>query len=148
MMKAAVFCRWMCVMDVWEVRCGGTGVFSPKDISFQYPRGRYIVLSWPLFFFTSPTHCMHSLSLAGALPRMHLSFPLNPPPSVSIQPTLKTINMSSMNFSSSKQNIKPPQRGIFPLDHDSECKPHMQVRWLKKTTIRRLLSTDFAIQFC
>ena len=32
-----------------------------------------------------------------------------------------------MNFSSSKQNIKPPQRGIFPLDHESECKPYMTV---------------------
>ena len=34
----------------------------------------------------------------------------------------------SMNFSSSKQFVKPPQRGIFPLDHDSECKPQMKVR--------------------
>mmetsp|Transcript_20923 Transcript_20923/g.45553 ORF Transcript_20923/g.45553 Transcript_20923/m.45553 type:complete len:128 (-) Transcript_20923:1614-1997(-) len=31
--------------------------------------------------------------------------------------------MSSMNFSTSKQYVRPPQRGIFPLDHDSECKP-------------------------
>jgi len=31
-----------------------------------------------------------------------------------------------MNFSSSKQVVKPPQRGIFPLDHDSECRPPMQ----------------------
>mmetsp|Transcript_12620 Transcript_12620/g.27632 ORF Transcript_12620/g.27632 Transcript_12620/m.27632 type:complete len:115 (-) Transcript_12620:337-681(-) len=34
--------------------------------------------------------------------------------------------MSSRNFSSAKQNVKPPQRGIFPLDHDSECKPFME----------------------
>jgi len=38
--------------------------------------------------------------------------------------------MSSMNFSSSKQNIKPPQRGIFPLDHESECKPYMTVSFV------------------
>jgi len=30
--------------------------------------------------------------------------------------------MSSMNFSTSKQYVRPPQRGIFPLDHDAECK--------------------------
>ncbi|GMH90959.1 hypothetical protein TL16_g11921 [Triparma laevis f. inornata] len=30
-----------------------------------------------------------------------------------------------MNFSSQKQTIKPPLRGIFPLDHFSECKPHL-----------------------
>eukprot|EP00543_Licmophora_paradoxa_P010961 CAMPEP_0202476584 /NCGR_PEP_ID=MMETSP1360-20130828/93499_1 /ASSEMBLY_ACC=CAM_ASM_000848 /TAXON_ID=515479 /ORGANISM="Licmophora paradoxa, Strain CCMP2313" /LENGTH=110 /DNA_ID=CAMNT_0049103797 /DNA_START=86 /DNA_END=415 /DNA_ORIENTATION=+ len=34
--------------------------------------------------------------------------------------------MSSMNFSSGKQFVRPPQRGIFPLDHDSECKKHME----------------------
>ena len=34
--------------------------------------------------------------------------------------------MASMNFSSGKQFVKPPQRGIFPLDHDAECKPKMQ----------------------
>mmetsp|Transcript_4353 Transcript_4353/g.9801 ORF Transcript_4353/g.9801 Transcript_4353/m.9801 type:complete len:99 (+) Transcript_4353:779-1075(+) len=35
--------------------------------------------------------------------------------------------MSSMNFSGGKQYIRPPQRGIFPLDHDSECKAAMEV---------------------
>eukprot|EP00545_Synedropsis_sp_CCMP1620_P001851 CAMPEP_0119005584 /NCGR_PEP_ID=MMETSP1176-20130426/1811_1 /TAXON_ID=265551 /ORGANISM="Synedropsis recta cf, Strain CCMP1620" /LENGTH=119 /DNA_ID=CAMNT_0006957415 /DNA_START=76 /DNA_END=432 /DNA_ORIENTATION=- len=34
--------------------------------------------------------------------------------------------MSSMSFSSGKQYVKPPQRGIFPLDHESECKAAMQ----------------------
>mmetsp|Transcript_16166 Transcript_16166/g.23628 ORF Transcript_16166/g.23628 Transcript_16166/m.23628 type:complete len:115 (-) Transcript_16166:108-452(-) len=34
--------------------------------------------------------------------------------------------MASMNFSSGRQFVKPPQRGIFPLDHDSECKPFMK----------------------
>lgn len=34
--------------------------------------------------------------------------------------------MASMNFSSSKQWVKPPQRGIFPLDHDRECKEYME----------------------
>ena len=34
--------------------------------------------------------------------------------------------MSSMNFSTSKQYVRPPQRGIFPLDHDSECKPFIE----------------------
>jgi|AntRauTorckE5430_2_1112549.scaffolds.fasta_scaffold06206_2 cytochrome c oxidase assembly protein subunit 19 len=31
-----------------------------------------------------------------------------------------------MNFSSSKQFVRPPQRGIFPLDHFSECKPEKE----------------------
>mmetsp|Transcript_32609 Transcript_32609/g.49141 ORF Transcript_32609/g.49141 Transcript_32609/m.49141 type:complete len:122 (-) Transcript_32609:1489-1854(-) len=35
--------------------------------------------------------------------------------------------MSSMNFSSSKQYVRPPQRGIFPLDHDAECKVFMKL---------------------
>lgn len=35
--------------------------------------------------------------------------------------------MSSMNFSTSKQYVRPPQRGIFPLDHDAECRPYMEV---------------------
>jgi hypothetical protein len=32
-----------------------------------------------------------------------------------------------MNFSTSKQYVRPPQRGIFPLDHDAECRPFMEV---------------------
>ena len=32
-----------------------------------------------------------------------------------------------MNFSTSKQYVRPPERGIFPLDHDRECKDKMQV---------------------
>jgi len=32
-----------------------------------------------------------------------------------------------MNFSASKQFVRPPQRGIFPLDHDDECKPQMKI---------------------
>ncbi|KAJ8614456.1 hypothetical protein CTAYLR_000823 [Chrysophaeum taylorii] len=28
-----------------------------------------------------------------------------------------------MNFSAQKQQIKPPERGSFPLDHAGECKP-------------------------
>mmetsp|Transcript_29709 Transcript_29709/g.44059 ORF Transcript_29709/g.44059 Transcript_29709/m.44059 type:complete len:113 (+) Transcript_29709:232-570(+) len=31
-----------------------------------------------------------------------------------------------MNFSSQRQVVKPPQRGIFPLDHDAECRPVME----------------------
>jgi len=31
-----------------------------------------------------------------------------------------------MNFSASKQVVRPPQRGIFPLDHYAECKPVMK----------------------
>ena len=34
--------------------------------------------------------------------------------------------MASMNFSSSRQLVKPPRRGIFPLDHDAECKENME----------------------
>ena len=37
------------------------------------------------------------------------------------------ISCNKMNFSSQqKQLVKPPQRGIFPLDHDAECKLKMQ----------------------
>jgi hypothetical protein len=32
-----------------------------------------------------------------------------------------------MNFSSSKQFVRPPQRGIFPLDHFADCRPYMEV---------------------
>lgn len=35
--------------------------------------------------------------------------------------------MSAMNFSSAKQFVRPPERGVFPLDHDSECRPFMEV---------------------
>ena len=32
-----------------------------------------------------------------------------------------------MNFSGQqKQVVKPPQRGIFPLDHDGDCKARMK----------------------
>ncbi|CAB9523780.1 oxidase assembly protein COX19 [Seminavis robusta] len=34
--------------------------------------------------------------------------------------------MASMSFSSGKQVVRPPQRGIFPLDHYAECKPLVQ----------------------
>ena len=34
--------------------------------------------------------------------------------------------MSISNFSTSKQFVKPPQRGIFPLDHEAECKERME----------------------
>ena len=40
---------------------------------------------------------------------------------------LRIFIMSSMNFSTSKQFVKPPQRGIFPLDHDSDCRIYMEV---------------------
>ena len=32
-----------------------------------------------------------------------------------------------MNFSTAKQYVRPPQRGIFPLDHDGECRKFMEV---------------------
>lgn len=44
-----------------------------------------------------------------------------------ISKVLYTFIMSGMSFSSGKQHVKPPQRGIFPLDHDAECKPAMEV---------------------
>jgi len=31
-----------------------------------------------------------------------------------------------MNFSAPKQQVKPPERGSFPLDHGGECKPLMK----------------------
>ena len=34
----------------------------------------------------------------------------------------------SANFSTSKQYVRPPQRGIFPLDHDADCRSNMEVR--------------------
>lgn len=35
-------------------------------------------------------------------------------------------NMSSSSMGASKQVVRPPQRGIFPLDHYSECRPKME----------------------
>lgn len=29
-------------------------------------------------------------------------------------------------FGGSRLELKPPERGIFPLDHDSECKPFVK----------------------
>lgn len=29
-------------------------------------------------------------------------------------------------FGASRVQVRPPERGVFPLDHDSECKPRMQ----------------------
>lgn len=48
---------------------------------------------------------------------------------------LYTLTMSSMSFSAGKQFVKPPQRGIFPLDHDAECKTAMQVSVMIKYCI-------------
>ena len=31
-----------------------------------------------------------------------------------------------MNFSSAKQQLTPPEKGSFPLDHHQECKPVMK----------------------
>ena len=33
-------------------------------------------------------------------------------------------------FGANRINVKPPERGIFPLDHDSECKSFMKVTLL------------------
>jgi hypothetical protein len=30
-------------------------------------------------------------------------------------------------FGSGRQQLKPPERGVFALDHDGECKQCMQV---------------------
>ena len=50
--------------------------------------------------------------------------------------------MASMNFSSSKQYVRPPQRGIFPLDHDGECKLFMEVSGL--CVALKLIPCDFS----
>ena len=57
--------------------------------------------------------------------------------------------MSSMNFSSSKQTIKPPQRGIFPLDHESECKDYMKkyIACLKDQKDKHHLCRDFSKEY-
>jgi cytochrome c oxidase assembly protein subunit 19 len=34
--------------------------------------------------------------------------------------------MSSSSMGSAKQIVRAPQRGIFPLDHYSECRPNME----------------------
>ncbi len=54
--------------------------------------------------------------------------------------------MASMNFSSAKQTIKPPQRGIFPLDHDAECKPFKEkyLECLKGEGDKHHLCRDFS----
>ena len=49
--------------------------------------------------------------------------------------------MSSMNFSTAKQVVKPPQRGIFPLDHDAECRSKMEVG--KSAEVHRMYSESF-----
>ncbi|KAL7498479.1 hypothetical protein ACHAWT_006252 [Skeletonema menzelii] len=57
--------------------------------------------------------------------------------------------MASMNFSSAKQTIKPPQRGIFPLDHDAECKPFKEkyLNCLKKEADKHHLCRDFSKEY-
>jgi len=51
-----------------------------------------------------------------------------------------------MNFSSAKQTVKPPQRGIFPLDHDAECKPFKEkyLSCLKEGGDKHHLCRDFS----
>lgn len=34
--------------------------------------------------------------------------------------------MSSISMGSGKQVVRPPQRGIFPLDHEASCRPRME----------------------
>ncbi|GAX22872.1 hypothetical protein FisN_24Lh159 [Fistulifera solaris] len=34
--------------------------------------------------------------------------------------------MSSISMGSGKQVVRPPQRGIFPLDHEASCKSKME----------------------
>lgn len=34
--------------------------------------------------------------------------------------------MSAISMGAGRQTIKPPQRGIFPLDHDRTCKEPME----------------------
>ncbi|KAL7444280.1 hypothetical protein ACHAXM_009392 [Skeletonema potamos] len=57
--------------------------------------------------------------------------------------------MSSMNFSSAKQTVKPPQRGIFPLDHDAECKPFKEkyLSCLKDEGDKHYLCRDFSKEY-
>jgi cytochrome c oxidase assembly protein subunit 19 len=54
-----------------------------------------------------------------------------------------------MNFSSAKQTIKPPQRGIFPLDHDAECKPFKEkyLSCLKDEGDKHHLCRDFSKEY-
>lgn len=54
-----------------------------------------------------------------------------------------------MNFSSAKQTIKPPQRGIFPLDHDAECKPFKEkyLNCLKDGGDKHHLCRDFSKEY-
>ena len=57
--------------------------------------------------------------------------------------------MASMNFSSAKQTIKPPQRGIFPLDHDAECKPFKEryLSCLKEGGDKHHVCRDFSKEY-
>lgn len=36
-------------------------------------------------------------------------------------------------FGAGRVQVKPPERGIFPLDHEGECKPQMKVCIAKPT---------------
>jgi cytochrome c oxidase assembly protein subunit 19 len=57
--------------------------------------------------------------------------------------------MSVMNFQSSFRDVKPPEKGSFPLDHEAECKQFMvsYMRCLRenahKNTECRLLARDY-----
>ena len=58
-----------------------------------------------------------------------------------LQYSLKMANA----FGGSRISVKPPERGIFPLDHDGECKQNMKVRrfWIvlkNKTNIYEFLA--------
>lgn len=33
-------------------------------------------------------------------------------------------------FGSNRVTVKPPERGVFPLDHDGECKEKMNVKFI------------------
>ena len=32
-------------------------------------------------------------------------------------------------FGASRLQVKAPERGVFPIDHDGECKEHMKVSY-------------------
>jgi hypothetical protein len=56
---------------------------------------------------------------------------------------------SAMAFGAGRQQLKPPERGVFALDHDGECKDSMQVS--KKSfaiIIFTILAPYISIEIC
>jgi len=57
--------------------------------------------------------------------------------------------MSSISMGASKQVVRPPQRGIFPLDHMSECRDPMELylQCLRDNEDRHHMCRDYSKRY-